>query len=222
MATAAGATKTQALRGQSPISVHKLLVAEHLWLLHACSLGAGSIVQLVELLVVCEGLQGSACKLQASFSALCFLSQFHGLNEGQVFLNRWRSSWGRNCLTIHMMNGWREIKKSEASAWHPVKTQMYVLCQTSVFVPRKTLEKRLWPSSTWKLWKRHESSVCFLLSVYCVMSQDTGSSWKWSSVFPLRHWALLITSCTVEFPIHYPNVGHGQYFFKYFLPLGWK
>lgn len=62
-----------------------------------------------------------------------------------------------------MMNGWREIKKSWASAWHPVQTQMYILCQTSVFVPRKALGKRLWPFSTWKFWKRHESSVCFSL-----------------------------------------------------------
>jgi len=27
---------------------------------------------------------------------------------------------------------------------------MYVLCQTSVFVPRKAPGKRLWPFSTWK------------------------------------------------------------------------
>lgn len=33
------------------------------------------------------GLPGSACKSQASLSALCSLSWFRGLNGGQVFLN---------------------------------------------------------------------------------------------------------------------------------------
>ena len=49
--------------------------------------GAALSVHLMRLLIVYEGLQDSAGEWQASASALCFPSWFHGLNGGQVFLN---------------------------------------------------------------------------------------------------------------------------------------
>lgn len=76
---------------------------------------------------------------------------FHMLLPVLVSWAEWRSGAFKlmkklsreKLLPIRMMNGWRDIKKNRASSWHPVKTQMHILCQTSVFVPRKALGKSL-------------------------------------------------------------------------------